>query len=43
MNDLEVQSPHRESAAWFSGWWHGIAIGLVIGAGATAAAMKSLL
>lgn len=27
--DLE----HREALSWFSGWWHGICVGAVIGAG----------
>jgi hypothetical protein len=27
--DLE----HREAGSWFSGWWHGICVGAVIGAG----------
>lgn len=29
--DLE----QREAASWFAGWWHGIAVGSVIGTGLT--------
>lgn len=33
--DLE----HREASSWFSGWWHGVAVGAVIGAGLMAAVL----
>lgn len=28
-----LQCTELEARNWFSGWWHGIAVGMVIGAG----------
>lgn len=36
--DLE----HREAGSWFSGWWHGICVGAVIGAGLMAVILPLL-
>ena len=38
----EVQSERAEAVAWFAGWWHGIAVGLVCGAGLAAVALTTL-
>ena len=33
---------HREAASFFSGWWHGICVGAVIGAGLMAVILPVL-
>lgn len=32
-----------DAQSWFSGWWHGIAVGIVIGGGIAAVAVKEIL
>jgi hypothetical protein len=38
----EVQSPREEAAAFFSGFWHGIALGGVIAAGLIVMVLEAL-
>lgn len=35
-----VECSKAEAKSWFSGWWHGIAIGFVIGLGAAVVVLR---
>ncbi len=35
-----VSCQKAEAKSWFSGWWHGIAIGFVIGLGAAVVVLR---
>lgn len=36
----QVECTEQEARQWFSGWWHGIAIGFVVGLGAAVAVLR---